>query len=120
MGMPEEVPTQLLDDYYDRVLSKGGFVAGRVLGRAATDMARKEDIADTFTKFREGVQELLSGLGIEDPTIVDHMTMLTSAQERAGFESGVQFVHDNAHVTDRGEAERQRSVLHAMKTAGLP
>lgn len=118
MVEPIEVPRELLDDFYNRLDSVNGFSAGHILGPQASEEARKTDISDTFILIRGSVSRMLSSLGVEDPSAIDHAAMYTAVQERAGFESGVKFVHENAHVTSRAEASRQSSVLHTMKTAG--
>lgn len=118
MGLPEEVPAELLDGYYQRQLANGGFV-DKLFPVHGLEESRKADIADTFSKFRGSIQELLESMGIERPEVIDHVTMYVSIQERSGFESGIKFVHDNAHVTSRHEARRQASVAHSFKTAGI-
>ncbi|MDB5186345.1 MAG: hypothetical protein JWL85_868 [Candidatus Saccharibacteria bacterium] len=118
MSIPEEVPLELLNKYYERQFASGGH-ADHIFSEAGLEESRKTDIADTFGKLRGSVQEILKQLGIEDPNAVDHMTMVVAVEERSGFESGVKYVYDNADVVSPEEAYQRASVMHNMKTAGF-
>ena len=122
LAKAEEVPRELLEELYTLQFADGGCADRLFLAQGSQEQlveSRKTDISDTFVKFRDTVGTLLGRLGVSETGIVDFVTMYVAVQERCGFESGVKFVHDNAHVTSKEEARRQASVLSSMKTAGV-
>lgn len=116
------MPTEVYDEFYEGFYGDGGCADEIFLSQGTQerlDEVRKVDIEDSFSKFRPTIANMLADAGVEVSAAVDRVTMYVSFQERQGFESGVKFVHDNAHVTSKAEARRQHSVLSNMKTAGV-
>jgi hypothetical protein len=118
-----EIPEEIYEEFYTGFFGNGGFADDVFLSQGTQtklDEIRKVDIEDSFSKFRPVISNMLSDAGVVlDHGSVDRIAMYVSFQERNGFESGVKFVHDNAHVTSKQEAARQHSVLANMKTAGV-
>ncbi len=70
---------------------------------------RRDDIEDSFGIMRPVIANMFTELGIDNPEAVDRATMYAAVQNRHGFEEGIAVVHDNAVVTSREAAERERS-----------
>lgn len=116
---PEIMPIELYEEGYEKVYANGGPADHIFPSQAWLEESRRIDIEDSYVKFRASVAEMLAKLGIEDPRTVNKVTMAMSFQDRIGFESGVAWTHSNFAVKSKAQAERERSALYNMKTAGL-
>lgn len=117
-----EIPESLYEENYEKLFAEGGsadHIFLRQGNQSALDQSRRTDIEDTFVRFRGAVANILSMAGVETSEAIDRMTMFVAFEERMGFESGIKFVHENAVVMSREEADRRSSVMRNFKTAGL-